>query len=467
MSATAVYCPTCGKPNWPGRDTCEFCWAPFAPAAVPPGKPLPTLPVPLLVVLHYLTLGIFPLIWLNLYHGHLPRRRPDDPSAGAAVGRLFIPFYHLYWLFFTHARLADRLEEERDRYGLPRENLYDLLIACGIAALTPCLNIAALLLLFPIAAGLLQHQFNELARAQAQAQPAEPVASLRCPGCGQESPAAAIYCYHCGSVLAAAAPQSPEFYGTGGELLGRVLLAGLSMLPLVSAGYGFAYAWSWLVDRLCLPRGIRLSYQQNGRAIWLPAAGYALLTLGPAVLAMQVAGRHDLDFLSVLLPLGLVPITAGLLLVLLRRLLGATRMPDGGPARLPGRVRLPAGLAAAAWPGEQPAQRLHHNGWAYGPATADGRAGSAFAGLPAAICRGAAGRFALGGQRNQRAGVGPGVRRPLAPGILAAAGRQPYPARTGGLRLGDELVPALAGAHHPGDPGQGGGAPRRVKGKGD
>jgi len=331
MSATAVYCPTCGKPNWPGRDTCEFCWAPFAPAAVPPGKPLPTLPVPLLVVLHYLTLGIFPLIWLNLYHGHLPRRRPDDPSAGAAVGRLFIPFYHLYWLFFTHARLADRLEEERDRYGLPRENLYDLLIACGIAALTPCLNIAALLLLFPIAAGLLQHQFNELARAQAQAQPAEPVASLRCPGCGQESPAAAIYCYHCGSVLAAAAPQSPEFYGTGGELLGRVLLAGLSMLPLVSAGYGFAYAWSWLVDRLCLPRGIRLSYQQNGRAIWLPAAGYALLTLGPAVLAMQVAGRHDLDFLSVLLPLGLVPITAGLLLVLLRRLLGATRMPDGAP----------------------------------------------------------------------------------------------------------------------------------------
>ncbi|HMD54201.1 MAG TPA: DUF4234 domain-containing protein, partial [Phycisphaerae bacterium] len=84
--------------------------------AVPPvppnansGHQLTSLPVALVILLHYMTCGIFPLIWLNLMHGKLPRIRPDDPSAGKAIGFCFIPFFNLYWIFFTYRRLCLRI----------------------------------------------------------------------------------------------------------------------------------------------------------------------------------------------------------------------------------------------------------------------------------------------------------------------------------------------------------------------
>jgi hypothetical protein len=73
------------------------------------GHGLTSFPVPLVILPHYMTCGLFPLIWLNLMHGKLPRIRPDDPSAGKAVGFCFIPFFNLYWIFFTFRRLCLRI----------------------------------------------------------------------------------------------------------------------------------------------------------------------------------------------------------------------------------------------------------------------------------------------------------------------------------------------------------------------
>jgi hypothetical protein len=56
---------------------------------------LTAFPVAAAVLLHYVTLGIFTLIWLNLMHGKMCRVRTDDPSAGKAVGFCFIPFIGL------------------------------------------------------------------------------------------------------------------------------------------------------------------------------------------------------------------------------------------------------------------------------------------------------------------------------------------------------------------------------------
>jgi hypothetical protein len=45
---------------------------------------------------------LFPLIYYGLAHGNMPKRRPDDPSAGKAIGFYFIPIFSIYWMcFFT------------------------------------------------------------------------------------------------------------------------------------------------------------------------------------------------------------------------------------------------------------------------------------------------------------------------------------------------------------------------------
>ena len=69
--------------------------------------------VAVVVVLHYVTMGFFTTIWLNLMHGRMPKVRPNDPSAGKAIGFLLIPFFNIYWFLFIHLRLCDRINEQR------------------------------------------------------------------------------------------------------------------------------------------------------------------------------------------------------------------------------------------------------------------------------------------------------------------------------------------------------------------
>jgi hypothetical protein len=144
------------------------------PGAVPParfapggilsaeGHTLSAMPGVVVILLHYFTCGIFPLIWFGLMHGRLPQTRPDDPSAGKAIGFMFIPFFNLYWLFFSYIRLCDRIDEARIRAGLPSNNQRGLAITKGILTVIPYVNLLGFLIMDPIFYGMLQGQVNEL-----------------------------------------------------------------------------------------------------------------------------------------------------------------------------------------------------------------------------------------------------------------------------------------------------------------
>jgi hypothetical protein len=137
----------------------------YAPPAVGMGR-FTTFPVAVTILLHFVTCSIFGHIWFNLMHGKLPQTRPDDPSAGKAVGFLFIPFFNYYWIFFTYVRLCERLDAQRVRYGLPPSNLKGMAIATCIVTVIPYINILiALPIMQPIFFGMLQSTVNQLARA--------------------------------------------------------------------------------------------------------------------------------------------------------------------------------------------------------------------------------------------------------------------------------------------------------------
>jgi len=145
---------------------------PVTPA--PPGPPpLPKLPhahqltgfpTVAVILLHYLTCGVFSIVWLNVMHGRLPKVRSDDPSAGQAVGFCFIPFFNLYWFFFTFRRLCVRVDEQRELYGLPPSNLRGLATATCVFGVIPYINaLVAYTILMPIYAALMQSSVNQLA----------------------------------------------------------------------------------------------------------------------------------------------------------------------------------------------------------------------------------------------------------------------------------------------------------------
>ncbi len=153
-------CPNCKAPILvppPGKAVAPPPQAPPAlPARARPIPPLPAVaqhelpgpahslrpfPAGLVLVLSVLTCSTFATTWLLLLHGKLPRRRPDDPSAGQALGLAFVPFFSLYWVPFALHRLLVRLNEQRREWGLPEMRLNGLLalFVLGVLAsfLTP------------------------------------------------------------------------------------------------------------------------------------------------------------------------------------------------------------------------------------------------------------------------------------------------------------------------------------------
>jgi hypothetical protein len=156
---------------------------PLAPLA--PAHQLTRFPVVAVILLHFLTCGLFSLIWLNLMHGRLPRIRSDDPSAAKAVGFCFIPFFNLYWIFFTLRRLCLRLDEQRDLYALPPGNLRGLATTTCICQVVPFINaLIGYTLITPIYSGLMQSSVNQLADQTTTTPPRAslPVATAPTPG---------------------------------------------------------------------------------------------------------------------------------------------------------------------------------------------------------------------------------------------------------------------------------------------
>lgn len=122
------------------------------------------------VLLQLVTLGIFSTIWFGLMHDKMPRLRHDDPSAGKAIGFMFIPFFNLYWMFFAYCRLCDRIAEQRRFRGLPEGNLKGLAIGTCVVAVIPYVNFfIGFPIMWPLFFGLLQSRVNELVSATAAA----------------------------------------------------------------------------------------------------------------------------------------------------------------------------------------------------------------------------------------------------------------------------------------------------------
>jgi hypothetical protein len=145
------------------------------PPPVPPhghAHQLTSFPVVALILLHYLTCGVFSWIWLNLMHGKLPRVRSDDPSAGRAIGFCFIPFFNLYWIFFTLRRLCLRVDEQRELYGLPPSNLRGMATTACIFQVIPYVNaLFGYTVVTPIYIGLMQSSINQLVKKSATTAP--------------------------------------------------------------------------------------------------------------------------------------------------------------------------------------------------------------------------------------------------------------------------------------------------------
>jgi hypothetical protein len=113
----------------------------------------------------------FSLIYYGMVHGNLPKRRPDDPSAGKAIGFMFIPFFNIYWTCFFWVRLCTRIDDERARAGLAPAAPRGLVIAvlwCHLGLMIPFLNILvaiAILVMLLLAAIQLQESINSLCAA--------------------------------------------------------------------------------------------------------------------------------------------------------------------------------------------------------------------------------------------------------------------------------------------------------------
>lgn len=63
----------------------------------------------LVVALHLLTFGLYSIVHFGRMHDALPAIERDDPSAAKAIGFNFIPYFNLYWMFFSPLRLVDRI----------------------------------------------------------------------------------------------------------------------------------------------------------------------------------------------------------------------------------------------------------------------------------------------------------------------------------------------------------------------
>ena len=98
--------------------------------------------------------------------------RSDDPSAGKAIGFCFIPFFNLYWIFFTVRRLCLRIDEQRDLYGLPASNLTGIATTACIFQVIPYLNaLIGYTIMWPIFIGLMQSSVNGLVKTSATTVP--------------------------------------------------------------------------------------------------------------------------------------------------------------------------------------------------------------------------------------------------------------------------------------------------------
>jgi hypothetical protein len=126
-----------------------------------------TFPTAVVILLHFVTVGIFTLVYFGLKHSKLPMIKHNDFKAGKAIGFMFIPFFNLYWQFRFWLRLVDRVNLQLRLRGSPPTISKDLMLATIIVGLIPFVNFAAVVM-YPICIGQIQIACNKLAEIRLQ-----------------------------------------------------------------------------------------------------------------------------------------------------------------------------------------------------------------------------------------------------------------------------------------------------------
>lgn len=123
-----------------------------------------TFPAAVVILLHFLTLGIFSFLYMGMRHSRLPRIRHDDFGAGKAIGFMLIPIVSAYWAFMFWVRLASRINFQFRLRNLPEPVPRGLVITAVIVSLIPFFGFLAWMILFPACIGFMQSACNQLAR---------------------------------------------------------------------------------------------------------------------------------------------------------------------------------------------------------------------------------------------------------------------------------------------------------------
>jgi len=128
-----------------------------------------TFPAAGAIALHYITIGVFTMIFYGLKHSRLPKIHPDDFTAGRAIGFLFIPFFNFYWLFQFWLRLTDRVNFQFRLRHQPPPVSRGLVLTATIIQIIPYVGFVWWLVMGPLVISQMQGALNNLA---AEAQPA-------------------------------------------------------------------------------------------------------------------------------------------------------------------------------------------------------------------------------------------------------------------------------------------------------
>src|SRR5579863_4607888 len=113
-------------------------------------------------ILHFISFGLFSIIFYGIQQGRMPRAANNDPTTGQAIGYQFIPFFNLYWTFFNSLRLCDRITLQYRLRGRDDEAPKGLVLASAVCSMIPYINFLSLMILWTISTCLLQSKINEL-----------------------------------------------------------------------------------------------------------------------------------------------------------------------------------------------------------------------------------------------------------------------------------------------------------------
>jgi hypothetical protein len=107
------------------------------------------------------------LAWLGTAWSTIPdadrlNGRGEHISVRRAVGRLFVPFYNLYWIFAVHLGLCDALDRLAEWFDVPTRAPRGIAIAACVCTLVPYASILLSPLLWVTYASSVEAMKNEL-----------------------------------------------------------------------------------------------------------------------------------------------------------------------------------------------------------------------------------------------------------------------------------------------------------------